>query len=121
MLSLPAYRSTIARILLVLYSLMLVNGIVFRHAHKLASGRVIVHAHPYWPVGNSPYQPSTHTSQELLWLDTLTQLIYESPAILALVLVAPLLVPVAPLFRYRTSLPRTPLRCLSLRGPPQHS
>lgn len=77
---LPVYRQKIARILLILFSFMLVNSVVFRHAHKLASGRIIVHAHPYIPVGDSPYQPNTHTIGELFWLDNFTNALYDSLA-----------------------------------------
>lgn len=74
---LPVYQRKIARMLLILFSLMMVNSIVFRHAHRLASGRIVVHAHPFKPVGDSPYQPNTHTSAELFWLDTFTNALYD--------------------------------------------
>ncbi|RCR66484.1 hypothetical protein [Larkinella punicea] len=74
---LPVYRRKIARVLLILFSLMMVNSVVFRHAHKLASGRIIVHAHPFKPVGDSPYQPNTHTTNELVWLENFTNLLYD--------------------------------------------
>jgi hypothetical protein len=74
---LPVYRRKIARVLLILFSLMMVNSVVFRHAHKLASGRIIVHAHPFKPVGDSPYQPNTHTNNELFWLENFTNVLYD--------------------------------------------
>jgi hypothetical protein len=74
---LPVYRRKIARVLLILFSLMMVNSVVFRHAHKLASGRIIVHAHPFKPVGDGPYQPNTHTSNELFWLENFTNVLYD--------------------------------------------
>lgn len=49
---------------------MLLNGIVFRHAHKLSSGKIITHAHPYKSSNsNSPFQPNDHTNNELFLLD----------------------------------------------------
>ncbi|WP_266363844.1 hypothetical protein [Tellurirhabdus rosea] len=119
MLSLPAYRRLVARILLIVFSLMLVNGIVFRHAHKLPNGRVISHAHPYWPVGNSPYQPNTHTAHELFWLDTVTNLFFEAPAVLLLTLTVRMTAPVTGVLLYVPPFSRTIVRFLSLRGPPQ--
>ncbi|WP_460670766.1 hypothetical protein [Larkinella ripae] len=74
---LPVYRRQIARFLLILFSLMLVNSVVFRHAHRLASGRIVVHAHPFKPIGDSPYQPNTHTSAELFWLEQCTNVLYD--------------------------------------------
>ncbi|RRB01045.1 hypothetical protein [Larkinella rosea] len=77
---LPVYRRKIARFLLILFSLMMVNSVIFRHAHRLASGRIIVHAHPFKPVGDSPYQPNTHTYGELFWLDNFTNALYDGLA-----------------------------------------
>lgn len=74
---LPVYRQKIARILLIMFSLILVNSVIFRHAHKLASGRIIVHAHPFIPIGDGPYQPNTHTTGELFWLDHFTNALYD--------------------------------------------
>lgn len=62
-------RYTVARSFLVIFTLMLLNGIVFRHAHRLSNGKVITHAHPYKPVGDSPFQPNNHTSNELFLLN----------------------------------------------------
>ncbi len=75
-LSAKPYRLTIARFLLVLFVLTLVNGVVFRHAHRLADGTIVSHAHPFLPVGNDPYQPNNHTQQEIIWLDALSQILY---------------------------------------------
>ncbi|MEI7581310.1 hypothetical protein [Runella sp.] len=70
MLTIPKIRQTIAQGFLVIFSLMLLNGIVFRHAHKLSSGKIITHAHPYKSSNsNSPFQPNDHTNNELFLLD----------------------------------------------------
>lgn len=70
-------RQTIANSILVLFTLMLLNGIVFRHAHKLSSGKIITHAHPYKSSNSkSPFQPNDHTSNELFLLDSVTNAVF---------------------------------------------
>ena len=115
---LPLKRQRIARFLLVLFSMMVVNSIVFRHAHKLPSGRVIIHAHPYIPLGKSPYQPNTHTSNELFWLDTVTNVLYDGalPFAFAFTVMALSAHRVIPIYGRQT--PSRPFRCFSHRGPP---
>ncbi|MCK8493363.1 MULTISPECIES: hypothetical protein [Spirosoma] len=66
---LHTHRLQLARILLGLFLAIWANGVVFRHAHRLSDGRVIVHAHPYWPFGKGPILPNNHTAQEILLLD----------------------------------------------------
>lgn len=56
---------------------MLLNGIVFRHAHKLSSGKIITHAHPYKSANsNSPFQPNDHTSNEIFLLDAFSNAVF---------------------------------------------
>ncbi|MGA0559566.1 hypothetical protein ACO2Q8_23100 [Larkinella sp. VNQ87] len=115
---LPVYRRKIARVLLILFSLMMVNSVVFRHAHRLASGRIIVHAHPFKPVGDSPYQPNTHTNAELFWLESFSNVLYDDivPFVFALALRS---VPDTRFFQSVTPFLRThAFRCFSHRGPP---
>jgi hypothetical protein len=70
LLLIPKIRQSIAQGFLVIFTLMLLNGIVFRHAHKLSSGKIITHAHPYKSSNsNSPFQPNDHTNNELFLLD----------------------------------------------------
>ena len=52
------------------------NNIYFRHAHRLANGKIITHAHPFKPVSSSPIQPNGHGSNELLLLDALSNGLY---------------------------------------------
>jgi len=52
------------------------NNVLFRHAHRLANGKIISHAHPYKPVGNSPFQPNNHSANELHLLDTVCNPIF---------------------------------------------
>lgn len=113
-------RQTIAQGFLVLFTLMLLNGIVFRHAHKLSSGKVITHAHPYKPVGNSPYQPNTHTDNELYLLDAVSNAIFSAELGTALVLAALVvfLVQKSSFFVYRQRFLARLVAVASLRGPP---
>lgn len=92
MLSATPYRPTVARFLLVLYVLTLVNGVVFRHAHRLADGTIVSHAHPYIPIGEDPYQPTNHTQQEIIWLDALSQILHADWQPTTFVLLLPLVV-----------------------------
>ncbi|KAB7731828.1 hypothetical protein F5984_06285 [Rudanella paleaurantiibacter] len=120
MLSAFPYRLTIARLLLGLHLLMLINGVVFQHSHRLADGTVVSHAHPYIPVGDDPYQPNNHTQQEIIWLDSLSHLLYTDwqPSLFVLLLPVVLsLLSVPPLFRASVFKPAT-LAVFLLRGPP---
>lgn len=70
-----------ARLLLLVQLFMLTNAVVFRHAHRLPDGTVVVHAHPFLPKalggpGSDPVQPNNHSKQELIWLDALTDVAY---------------------------------------------
>ena len=78
------YRSRVARIFLLIWVGMLANSVVFRHAHRLADGRIITHAHPYVPVGKSPFQPNPHSQHELIWLDIAGNTPYTSPEVVLL-------------------------------------
>lgn len=64
-------RLNTARFLLVFYALILVNGVAFRHAHRLANGQIITHSHPFKACGESPIQPNSHTTNELQLLDAI--------------------------------------------------
>lgn len=53
--------------------LMQTNAVVFRHAHRLANGQIITHAHPYNIFGEScPLSSNPHTTHELLLLDAVS-------------------------------------------------
>lgn len=71
-------RQLVARLLLGLLVLMQINSVVFRHAHRLANGQIISHAHPYnlfgdWNASQScPLSPNPHTTHELLLLDAVS-------------------------------------------------
>lgn len=119
-LSINPYRLTIARFLLVLYVLTLVNGVVFRHAHRLADGTIVSHAHPYVPVGDDPYQPNNHTQQEIIWLDALSHILYADWQPTLFVLLLPMVVGsfnLPPLFQESVFSPAAHV-VFQHRGPP---
>ncbi len=68
MLLLRPYRPLLLRLLVGLFVAIVVNGMVFRHAHRLADGTIITHAHPYNPFGKSPISSNPHSRQELVSL-----------------------------------------------------
>ncbi|MEZ0487151.1 hypothetical protein [Fibrella aquatica] len=80
------YRVTVARLLLLVQLFMLTNAVVFRHAHRLPDGTIVVHAHPFLPkalggpgsdpTGSDPIQPNNHSKQQLIWLDAMTDVAY---------------------------------------------
>lgn len=113
-------RPTIARILLVFFAALLLNGIVFRHAHRLSDGKIITHAHPYKPVGSSPYQPNTHTASELYVLELVSNggFVYN-PVFDFVVLAVVIFISQKNAFFQHQQRFLTRLYCgLSLRGPP---
>ncbi|MCA0233141.1 hypothetical protein P1X15_26815 [Runella sp. MFBS21] len=69
-------RQRIATFFVVFMLLIQLNNVLFRHAHRLANGKIISHAHPYKPVGNSPFQPNNHSTNELYLLDTICNAIF---------------------------------------------
>ncbi|PQA59971.1 hypothetical protein [Siphonobacter curvatus] len=75
------YRLTVARFFLGLFTVMLVNGVVFRHGHRLADGRIISHAHPFRSKTKGPIQPNSHTSLELLLLDAVSNPVLDLPSV----------------------------------------
>lgn len=122
MVSIHKIRQTIAQGFLVIFTLMLLNGIVFRHAHKLSSGKIITHAHPYKASNsNTPFQPNDHTKNELFLLDSLTNATYAALTLsVALAVLKRLVVIYSPSTSfYLLTAYRTPFfGDSSLRGPP---
>ncbi|MBD2700931.1 hypothetical protein IC229_09800 [Spirosoma sp. BT702] len=88
MFRLANYRFGIARFLLGLYVAVLVNGVVFRHAHRLADGTIICHAHPYKSSPGTQFPKHAHSRDELIWLDGFTNAFYTNPAVIGLVFLA---------------------------------
>ncbi len=59
-------QKLIAGLLVLSVGLLIVNNVVFMHAHKLSNGKIIVHAHPYNKSQDSaPFKKHNHTSKEL--------------------------------------------------------
>jgi len=113
-------RQRIAWLLLGLLTLMQINSVIFRHAHRLSNGQIITHAHPYNLLGNScPLSANPHTTHELLLLDALS-----NPAFLpAFVLLFAFLLLFGLVSRLRASRPTPRLVTIHLarprpRGPP---
>ena len=116
-----AYRFGLARFLLGLYLAVLTNGVVFRHAHRLADGTIICHAHPYKSSPGTQFPNHAHSRDELIWLDAFTNAFYANPGVFvwtALVLVVALLMTteVAPASFFFSALHVA----FRHRGPPVH-
>lgn len=98
---------------------MQINAVVFLHAHRLADGRIITHAHPIWSENQNPVQPNHHSAGELLLLDAISHAIFTADF--------PPLPGLVPAFahwviRIASYVPEVPCfvssLVLSLRGPP---
>ena len=105
---------------MVLFTLMLLNGVVFRHSHKLTNGKIITHAHPYKPISNSPYQPNNHTTNELYVLDLISNALFIPEIIVASIAFLSLTFfqQKSSFFNYRQRFLTRFVASLSLRGPP---
>ncbi|WP_461089071.1 hypothetical protein [Spirosoma gilvum] len=112
------HRLHVARILLGLFLAMWFNGVVFRHAHRLNDGRLIVHAHPYWPFGKGPILPNTHTAQEILLLDLAANLPIVISSFFAFLFLLRTRLYSAFLFTSRPFYAYSLFYCFSHRGPP---
>jgi hypothetical protein len=102
------------------------NAVLHRHAHRLANGRLVWHAHPYKPAKpTAPDQPEPgHGHQddyELLMLDLLSNPAFLLSFFAGMILAAGLL-PVFATIRvlgwYRATWLAPSLPQISLRGPP---
>lgn len=72
-------RRQIACFLLVLWGLICLSNVVFRHAHRMPDGRIISHVHPYAEFGTKCNFPAhQHTQSELLWLDCISNIPFDS-------------------------------------------
>ncbi|QDK77985.1 hypothetical protein EXU85_05015 [Spirosoma sp. KCTC 42546] len=112
------HRLRVARLLLGLFLAMWLNGVVFRHAHRLPSGKLIVHAHPYWPFGKGPILPNNHTAQEILLLDLAANLPVVVGSFFAFLFLLRERLQSVFLFRNRSFQSHFRFRCFSHRGPP---
>ncbi|MFT4033066.1 MAG: hypothetical protein QM669_11655 [Siphonobacter sp.] len=113
------YRQTSARFFLSLFMAMLINGVVFRHGHRLADGRIISHAHPFKSNSKGPIQPHSHTSLELLLLDAVTNPTFDLPTLVNLDFKLTELASIIHyFFFFKETLLFTQFSCFSHRGPP---
>ncbi|WP_375443855.1 hypothetical protein [uncultured Fibrella sp.] len=118
------YRITVARLLLLVQLFMLTNAVVFRHAHRLPDGTIVVHAHPFLPKalggpGSDPVQPNNHSKQQLIWLDAMTDVAYPFAEPTFFTFQAPdqPLLP-APTSAIHAQVRWATFTCFSHRGPP---
>jgi hypothetical protein len=61
-------KSFLAWAQVMLFCLILANGIFCIHSHKLANGQIVVHAHPYFPQEDGTSLPNNHSASELILL-----------------------------------------------------
>lgn len=111
-------RKLLSKALLGLFTLLLLNGIVFRHAHRLADGRIITHAHPFWPDGKGPIHPNTHTAGELALLDGVSNPLLTIATAVTYCFVAGVVGVIREISFAESPLRAVPLRSRTLRGPP---
>ncbi|RNC66194.1 hypothetical protein [Proteiniphilum sp. X52] len=76
-----AFRNSIAkqiaRLLIAVLGLFILNNAVFLHAHRLSDGQVILHAHPYKKSQDpAPVKTHHHTAAELFVLAQLQFLFF---------------------------------------------
>ncbi len=120
MFSSQKIQPIIARSFMVLFTLILLNNVVFRHSHRLTNGKIITHAHPYKPVSNSPFQPNNHTTSELYVLDLVSNGLFNSEIIVASIAFLSLVFfqQKSSFFHYRQRFLTRFVASISLRGPP---
>lgn len=53
---------------LVFFCLIILNGILFIHSHRLDDGRIVIHAHPFMPQDDGTPIPHQHNAGELIIL-----------------------------------------------------
>jgi hypothetical protein len=66
-----------------LFLSVLINGVLFRHSHRIEGKGIITHAHPYEQSGDSPFQNHHHSEGELALLDLISNGIYVSGDLVA--------------------------------------
>jgi len=96
-----------------------INQALFIHAHRLANGAVVTHAHPYSSSdqSNEPYKSHHHSQLEYLLLDNFQHIFICTVATIAVILTAKketvIIIDQTPVFSKKN---RPPL----LRGPPKY-
>nr|WP_235985324.1 hypothetical protein [Spirosoma utsteinense] len=100
---------------------VLVNGVVFRHAHRLADGTIICHAHPYKSSPGTQFPSHSHSRDELIWLDAFTNALYDNLDTGLWVLAAVMVLLLTAVGAVQTTSPfKTTHVAFRHRGPPVH-
>ncbi len=53
---------------LIFFCLIMLNSILFIHSHRLDDGRIVIHAHPFFPQEDGTPLPHQHNAGELIIL-----------------------------------------------------
>jgi hypothetical protein len=114
-------RRLLARFLFGFFALLLLNGIVFRHGHRLPDGRIISHAHPFWPDGQGPIKSNTHSAGELFLFDALSNASFTPTEVVTFGFVAAVVGYLVCFFFVESPLRAVLIRFVALRGPPVES
>ncbi|GAA4410822.1 hypothetical protein GCM10023187_35890 [Nibrella viscosa] len=121
MVCLRKHRFLLARLQLGLFLGIVVSGIVFRHAHRLADGTIISHTHPFKPFTKDPFQPNNHSRQELIWLDQLAHALFTDNHIAVVVFLVLVVIASTVWLPPLQVLARTVSCTFHRRGPPSGS
>jgi hypothetical protein len=77
-------------LLLGLWSLIMLNSVMYRHSHRLPNGKIVSHAHPYKKgTDDAPAKPHEHTDEELALLQLIDGQLFEPPATLSITCTPP--------------------------------
>ncbi len=77
---------TTAIIMAVLFSLQILNTVLFYHTHRIGDHEYISHAHPYNKAKDStPFKSHTHSDLQIISLENLKLIFFVSFSILVLV------------------------------------
>lgn len=73
-------RKVSASLILTVLVCLLLNSIIYPHAHRLHDGQVITHAHPHQsnPENESPFENHSHSEGEFWLLDLIYHAVYEA-------------------------------------------
>ena len=93
----------------------------YYHLHRLPTGEVQVHAHPYRKDNPSPFQKHKHTPFEMVWLGHLAKVAGTLAVVFAWAAAVCLLRAFLFLPYRRQAAPCTPQAVVLLRGPPVFS
>lgn len=103
---------------MMVYVMIMACGLFFMHTHKLSSGHVVIHIHPY-PLSSNPFDNANHGSEkEIITLDITFFQSYFNPLVLLIGEPAELLLMVLSAEPTLCDIQSFPQLCLFLRGPP---